>query len=269
MLLNWPTSPEGLRLGRALFLGPTGSGKTTMAAAFVTELQWPKELIRCVAPPTKPKLARTVGVTHIGVDIEDRQAQEDVFAAIFNTVTTPYDEGGHDIGLIIDDSDFYFSSAGRTYATSSLQKLVKLGREAGLGQVFIAQGSSAISKDLISNSNTVFFFRTTEPNLLDYAGRYMPDVPDAQYLIGNLDPYTALIYAPNETPKLRGFAKVEGGVIQWKELPESPEELEEEMNDDEEEPEPPPSGRPSPSTMPERAPTTPDASADSPGASGP
>lgn len=230
--IDAPLSPEGVRIGRFLFLGPSGSGKTYIAGHFVRELRWPPELIRSVAPPTKPTLSRLIGAQHIAVDTEDRETQERVFDRIFTEVTTPYTEGGHDIGLALDDSDFYFSQSGRSYGSPPLARLVKLGREAGLSQVFVAQGSSAISKDLISNSSIVFMARTTEPNLLDYARRYMRDIPDAERIISNLPTHVFLVYAPNGTPKLLGFAKVVNGVIVCKE-PENEEEPQEQEDPEE------------------------------------
>jgi hypothetical protein len=215
MQLDAPVSPQGLRILRALFLGPSGSGKTTIAGHFVRDiLQWPVANIRSVAPPTKPTLSNLIHANHIPLSITDREAQEACFARIWREASYPYDEGGTDIGLVLDDSDYYFSQSGRTYGSDSLSAIVKLGREAGLSQVFVAQGSSAISKDLISNSNVVFMGRTVEPNLLDYARRYMRDVPEAEHVISNLPPYVFLVYAPTLDPKLQGLAKVVNGRIE-------------------------------------------------------
>jgi len=217
MELDAPVSPEGVRILRALFLGPSGSGKTTIAGHFIRDfLQWPVANIRSVAPPTKPTLSNAIHAKHIGLSVTDRDAQDATFGRIWREASLPYDQGGSDIGLALDDADFYFSQSGRTYGSAPLSEIVKLGREAGLSQVFVAQGSSAISKDLISNSNVVFMGRTVEPNLLDYARRYMRDVPEAEHVISNLDKYVFLIYAPQQTPKLQGLAKVVNGRIEVK-----------------------------------------------------
>jgi hypothetical protein len=198
-------SRDGIRIGRALFLGPSGSGKTRIAAAFIRTLGWPKPYIRCVAPPTKTKLANSLGVPHIGLSITDREGQERTFSKIFAEVTKPYEQGGHDIGFALDDADFYFSQAGRTYGSSALSELVKLGREAGLSQVIVAQGSASISKDLISNSNCVLYARTSEPNLTDYAQRYMQDLDEADRVIRNLPEHVFMAYFPNAENKFPGL----------------------------------------------------------------
>ncbi len=228
MELELPESPEGVRIGRFLFLGPSGSGKTTLAGHFIRDiLRWPLANIRSVAPPTKPTLSNLIRAPHIELSVTDREAQDATFGRIWREASTPYDQGGADIGFALDDSDFYFSQAGRTYGSAPLSEIVKLGREAGLSQVFVAQGSSAISKDLISNSNVVFMGRTVEPNLLDYARRYMRDVPEAEHVISNLQQYVFLIYAPQQTPKLQGLAKVVNGHIEvrpWQAEEELPSE---------------------------------------------
>jgi hypothetical protein len=228
MQLDASVSPQGVRIGRFLFLGPSGSGKTTIAGHFIRDiLQWPIANIRSVAPPTKPTLSNLIRARHIQLSVTDREAQDATFGRIWREAHAPYDEGGSDIGFALDDADFYFSQSGRTYGSAPLSEIVKLGREAGLSQVFVAQGSSAISKDLISNSNVVFMGRTVEPNLLDYARRYMRDVPEAEHVISNLQQFVFLVYAPTLDPKLQGLAKVVNGRIEVK--PWVPEEdLEEE-----------------------------------------
>ena len=216
---DFEVSPQGVRIFRALFLGPSGSGKTTIAGRFIQLVNWPKPNIRVVSPPNKPTLSRILGVPHLSLAIRDYDAQERTFSEIFSTVCLPYDRGGMDIGLVLDDADFYFSQAGRTYGVTALSELVKLGREAGLSQIFIAQGSSAISKDLVSNSNIVFFGQTSEPNLLDYARRYMRSLPNAEEIISQLPRHVFLVWMPGANPQFQGFAKVVNGEIEWRNLP--------------------------------------------------
>ena len=229
MELDAPLSPEGVRILRALFLGPSGSGKTTLAGHFIRDiLRWPVANIRSVAPPTKPTLSNLIHAKHIQLSITDREAQDATFGRIWREASLPYDQGGSDIGFALDDADFYFSQSGRTYGSDPLAQIVKLGREAGLAQVFVAQGSASISKDLVSNSNVVFMGRTVEPNLVDYARKYMLDVPEAEHVISSLPKYVFLIYAPQQTPKLQGLAKVVNGRIEVREWrpEEAPEEEE-------------------------------------------
>jgi|GEM_PF-4579912 hypothetical protein len=255
MQLDAPISPEGVRILRALFLGPSGSGKTTIAGHFIRDfLQWPIDNIRSVAPPTKPTLSNLIHAKHIGLSVSDREAQDATFGRIWREASLPYDQGGSDIGFALDDADFYFSQSGRTYGSDPLGEIVKLGREAGLSQVFVAQGSASISKDLISNSNVVFMGRTVEPNLLDYARRYMRDVPEAEHVISSLQKYVFLIYAPQQTPKLQGLAKVVNGRIEVKEW--QPEEPEEEGS--------PPTEPSEEASTPDEDASTPDATASSP-----
>jgi hypothetical protein len=257
MQFDAPLSPEGVHILRALFLGPSGSGKTTIAGHFIRdELRWPTDNIRSVAPPTKPTLSNIIHAKHIPLGVADREAQDATFGRIWREASLPYDQGGSDIGFALDDADFYFSQSGRTYGSDPLGEIVKLGREAGLSQVFVAQGSASISKDLISNSNVVFMGRTVEPNLLDYARRYMRDVPEAEHVISSLPKYVFLIYAPQQTPKLQGLAKVVDGRIEVKAW--APEEPESPTTDETEE-----------ATMPEEPASTPDAERSSPTDTGP
>ena len=222
MELDIPSSPQGVRIGRFLFLGPSGSGKTTLAGHFIRDiLRWPVANIRSVAPPTKPTLSKLIHAEHIALSITDTEAQEAAFGRIWREASAPYDQGGTDVGFVLDDSDFYFSQSGRTYGTDSLAAIVKLGREAGLSQVFVAQGSAGTVKDLLNNSSLLFIGCTAEPNLTDYARRYMRDVPDADYTISHLPPYVFLIYAPMDPVKLKGLAKVVNGHIEVKPWDES------------------------------------------------
>lgn len=249
MELDAPLSPEGVRIGRFLFLGPSDSGKTTFAGHFIREeLRWPVANIRSVAPPTKPVLSNLVRAKHIPLDINDREAQEACFARIWREGSTPYDQGGSDIGLVVDDADFYFSSAGRTYGSDSLAAIVKLGREAGISQVYCTQGSSTTVKDLLNNASLVGIGCTTEPNIVDYARRYMQDVPEAVYVIGHLQKYVFLLYTPTQSKKLQGLARVVNGHIEVKPWPEGTQPEEEE----------------SPPTEPSEEASTPDASVSTP-----
>jgi hypothetical protein len=217
VLLDASPSPQGVMIGRFLFFGPSGSGKTTLAGHFIRDvLRWPIANIRSVAPPTKPTLSHLIHAKHIPVSITDRDQQEAAFGRIWLEGHTPYDEGGSDIGLALDDADFYMSSQGRAYGSDALAAIVKLGREAGIGQVVVSQGSSTTVKDLISNSSGVAIAATDEPNLLDYARRYMQDVPDAEYTIAHLEKHVFLWYVPSARPKLQGCMKVVNGKIEVK-----------------------------------------------------
>lgn len=253
MQIDAPLSPQGVRIGRFLFLGPAGSGKTTIAGHFVRDvLQWPAECIRSVAPPSKPTLSRLARTRHLPLSVTDREAQEAMFGRIWREAQTPYDQGGMDIGLIVDDADFYMSGAGRNYGCPSLSEIVKLGREAGLSQVFVAQGSAAVSKDLIANSSMVAVAATDEPNLLDYARRYMQDVPKAEWTIAHLPRHVFLVYLPSSRPKLAGLWKLVNGRIEVREW----------LGEDA------PQGEESTPTMPNEEPDTPAEAASSPDAPG-
>jgi len=230
MELDFPLSPDGVRIGRALVLGPSGCGKTTLAVAFVRELGTPKERIVAVGPI--PVHASRLGVPWHNLSTTDRDAQETFFRNLLNAAKKPYSEGGHDVQLVLDEADLYFSQAGRTYGSPALQEIVNTGRNNGISQVLIARGTSDLAKNAISNSNVVFMARTNEPNLLDYAERFMGDTrPERQrmrYVIANLPTHVFLVYAPTATPKFQGFAKVVNGVIECKPVrePEEPPEPE-------------------------------------------
>lgn len=265
MELDAPKSPEGVRIGRFLFLGPSDAGKTTFAGTFIRDiLQWPAAHIRSVAPPTKPSLSRIIHAEHIPLDINDRDAQEACFGRIWREGSAPYDQGGSDLGLVVDDADFYFSSMGRTYGSDSLAAIVKLGREAGISQVYCTQGSSTTVKDLLNNASLVGIGCTSEPNIVDYARRYMQDVPDAVYVIGHLPKYVFLLYTPTQATKLQGTAKVVNGHIEVKPWDPNPEE--QEVQEEEASPSTEPSEE---ASSPDESASTPDAERSSPTATAP
>lgn len=218
MQLDFPITQTGVRVGRALILGPAGSGKTTLGVAFVKALNPPKEALIVVGPV--PTIATKLGVQWYNVSTTDREVQERFFRNVLERCTTPYAEGGTDCMLVIDEADLFFSSAGRTYGCDALREIVNTARNYGLSQILIARGTSDLAKNTIANSSVVFIARTVEPNLLDYARRWMKDIPDVERVLANLPPHVFLVYAPNQTPKLQGFAKVENGQIVCRE-PES------------------------------------------------
>jgi hypothetical protein len=203
-----------------MILAPAGWGKTTLGVALVRALHPPKESVIVVGPV--PTLAKELGVKWYNVSTTDREEQERFFRRVLDDVRIPYDEGGRDYCLVIDEADLYFSTAGRTYGCDALREIVNTARNYGLCQILIARGTSDLAKNAIANSSAVFMGRVIEPNLQDYARRWMKDIPDVERVLGNLPPHVFVVYAPNQTPKLQGLAKVVNGVIECRELTLSP-----------------------------------------------
>jgi len=214
---NWQPTNEGVYPKRILILGPAGSGKTTAAAVIAPGMVRDPEQLIVVGP--KPDLAVKLNRPWNNVSPYDMKAMQNFFSKL-------YESPAH-VFVVVDDFDLY--SNARSYNVPALHELVRIGRGYGKGFMGIADGSSSIPKSLIANADLVIIYRTTEPNLLDYAEDYMDDFPggpkEARYAISNLPPYEAIVWMPGETPKAKGILKVVNGqlyLVPWDEETKSP-----------------------------------------------
>ena len=200
-------APHGTRVLRALILGAPGSGKTTFAVPLVHALAPKRDRVLCVGPV--PTLSIKLGVPQHDLSTTDRDRQEEFFRKVLKTAQDSYPEGER--LMVIDEADLYFSSAGRTYGSKGLQEIVNIGRNFFLSQVYIARGTSDIAKNCVAAANVVFIGQTTEPNLLDYARRFMPAIPTEA--LRDFPPHRFIVYAPNRVPHVLGVAWEENGQI--------------------------------------------------------
>jgi hypothetical protein len=240
-----------------LILGSPNAGKTTIADPLIRFIAPHKDRVVCVGPV--PKLSVLLGVAQHNVSTVDKDAQEAFFRRQLEEAQRLYPDGER--VLAIDEADMYFSSSGRTYGSKALQEIVNIGRNFYVSQVFIARGTSDIAKNCVAAANLVLIGNTTEPNLHDYAKRFMPAVPtDA---LRDFPPHKFIAYAPNQVPHVLGVWYVEGGEIvcqDW--IP--PEEEEANGDEDSEEEAPAPTEDIDEAPSPGESASTPDAERPSP-----
>lgn len=226
MDLNIKRSRDNVLIARIVIIATGEHGKTYFAAALAPALG-PKENMYVVGP-VRAIADRIGGVKWYNVPTADREAQEQFFHHIIEQSKIPYEEGGHDPILIVDEADSYYSAGGRTYGSKSLQEIVNVGRNWGICQLYISRATSDLAATTLGNANLLFFGRVNSPTGLDWIRRYMRDLPDAEKVITNLPPHVFLVWEPNGSPKLKGLAwlNTETGQIETKDLTQPPPETE-------------------------------------------
>ena len=256
MDLSLKRSPDNVLIARIVIIATGEHGKTWFAAALAPMLG-PKENMYVVGP-VRAIADRIGGVKWYNVPTGDRDAQERFFHFIIEQAKIPYEEGGHDPILIVDEADSYYSAGGRTYGSKSLQEIVNVGRNWGICQLYISRATSDLAATTLGNANLLFFGRVNSPAGLDWIRRYMKELPDAERIITNLPPHTFLVWEPNGSPKLKGLAWLNPntGQIETRDLTQPPPETEEEESKPDE------SERTSPSS--ESSAKPPDATSSSP-----
>ena len=210
-VIDLPKDREtGLRVGRLVFFGPTGSGKT-LAGCAAARMMAPQGFEDVYVLSPVPTAANQLPEANwMQIPPTDKKKVEAFMATMKNRRAL----------LIVDEADSYFGGSGRTFGTDSMFEAVNFGRNSCLSMIVLAHGTNVTPKNLIANSQGVFFFRTTEPNLLEYAEDYMSDdIPDVTHTLRNLPDYVALVYAPMSKDKFVGFAKLNldtGEIEIWK-----------------------------------------------------
>jgi hypothetical protein len=200
-IIELPRDREtGLRVGRIVLYGPVGSGKTLSGTALAKMMAPPgfEEIFILSPVPTAANLLPQANWYKISP--QDKKKVEAFMAKMKEKRAL----------LIVDEADAYFGGSARTFGTPSMADAVLIGRNACLSMIVIAHGTSLAPKSLLGNSAAVFFYRTTEVNLLNYAEEYMAaDIPDVVHILRNLPDYVALVYAPMSREKFVGFAKLD------------------------------------------------------------
>lgn len=196
MELDLPRDPEsGLRVGRVILIGASGSGKTEMAVAF-TKLMAPRsfEQVFIVSPAVR-KLAEKSGRQLVVIDPTDSGAVEGFFGR----------QKYQRCLLVVDEFDSYISGSARSYGSPAIFNTINFGRNFGASLLLVAHGTNVIPKNLIENTNCVIMFRTTSVGLLDWAESYMqPDYPEIRTLLRELPKYWAVLYQPQAEQKFSG-----------------------------------------------------------------
>lgn len=230
-IIDLPKDREtGLRVGRIVLFGPTGSGKTLMACALAKEMAPPNFEEVYVLSPVATAANNLPKAKWFQISPQDKRKTEAFMASLKDKRAL----------LLVDEADAYFGGSARTFGTPSMADAVLFGRNACLSIILIAHGTSLSPKSLIENASGVFFFRTTTPGLLDWAEDYAAeDIPDVSHTLRNLPQHVALIYAPMSEHRFVGFAKLnmETGEIEiWSPSEQDQEPTTSESNETGEEP---------------------------------
>jgi hypothetical protein len=213
-MIEVPVDPTtGIHVGICVVLGPGDGGKTTIAAAVARAWVPPGQEERLIVVGEVQKLAELLKVPNHPVDSGDRDVQDTFFRAINEM------EGA--ALIVVDEADMYYSPGGRTYGSHEFRKLVNIGRNFGKSLILIARGSSDLAKNTINQARIILMCRTAEPNLLDYAERFMPEIPDVREVIMNLETHEFLLWCPKMTPRWQGWMKVVNGSLMIVPPPES------------------------------------------------
>lgn len=241
MDLNIKRSRDNVLIARIVIIATGEHGKSELAAALARSgALGPKENMYCIGP-VRVVPERIGGVKWYDVPVNDREAQERFFSYIIEQSKIPYEEGGHDPILIVDEADSFYSQGGKSYGSPSLKSIVDHGRNWGICQLYISRATSDLAATTLGNANLIFFGRVNSPAGLDWIRRYMRSLPDAERIINNLPPHVFLVWEPNGNPQFRGLAKVNmaTGQIETQDLTQPPLEEDEASGSDSDEPETP------------------------------
>jgi len=196
----------GIRVGRAILLGPGGSGKTVLGARLAQD--WVPEGVRkerlIVVGPV-PKLAELAGVDNHPVPWQSREKQDEFFRAINQK------EGAAVVA--VDEADLYYTGGGRSYGSKEFQEFINVGRNFGKGFILIARGDSDLATNTRGQVTVCCVFNTSERNLLRHAQEWFFDVPEVVDYITNLAPYEFMVWCPKLNPRWQGTGKVVNGQI--------------------------------------------------------
>jgi hypothetical protein len=192
----------------AVFIGPRGSGKTTLAAKCIPQMVGNADQIEC-AGFGSPAIADMLNVPWHQLDATTPAHQEEA-AAYFRAIEKRDDQ----FILVLDDSDAAWPNLTSRYV--ALAEFVRNNRAYGQGAVLICHGPGDVNKGIIRNAQVTFWACQSEANSIDYVRRYMKaDWPLAEYRIRSLPRYTFAVWAPEMQGKAKyaGECWVENGEI--------------------------------------------------------
>lgn len=246
-----PTDAKsGIRVGRVMVFGSVNAGKTELMARLAVQMVRSVDQIYVVS--TVAKLAKLINSMSPDPNVkchyfDTPPLNTDIKESLFSSFK------GRRILVVSDEFDSY-SKGSRSVGSPALYEINMSGRNFGTSLLLGAHGTSEVAKSLIAQSQVVLFSRTTEPNLLDYARKYMKaEIPDIEMRLRKLPNHVFLVWCPPSTPKFQGYLWVN---LQTNEIETASADL---------------TSTPDPSETSDAAtaPTTPDGTADTPSAASP
>lgn len=212
--------PQGVVVARILIIGQSGTGKSVLAGKLAPIWGPPNKTI--VIAPVSVVADEIPGCIFHKVDPQDLERSEQLFRHYYKEAERPYEDGGQDIVLTVDELEQYLTGGGG-YGTGSksLRSLTLIGRNFGFCQVFLAKGTAQLPKEVIDNSNLVLIAATDSPTIHRYMkDRLSDDCPQINYMIRHLPRYYFLVYSPESDQKVLGTVHYDPttGDVTWTDL---------------------------------------------------
>lgn len=199
---------EGTCTAVIVVVGPRGGGKTTLMAA-LTPLLAPNDRASLISP-----VRRIGGILGLPVNVRygSDKSNEQFFGAFLN--------GRHQV-LVIDEFDEYCSGGVQGkfggYCCDALYRIVNYARNEPwcVGMLVSFRGASDVTTNLLRAANVLFVAQTSEPNALDYFGRFF-----GREYVDALRKLPKYVFAVFQDGRLKGFVKTERGQVEWIQPPE-------------------------------------------------
>ncbi|MGI0129359.1 MAG: ATP-binding protein [Thermoplasmata archaeon] len=201
----------GVKTSRVTIGGMTGSGKTTVCAAYARLAAVDRTRVIVIDPVGA--LGEKLGMDYYKVTGREPERCE----KIIRKHLSQSEKTGAGYLWLIDEMDLLCSS--RDYCCDALYELVNQGRNYGNGVVALTRGTNELPKNFIRSSSVVFWSQTVEVNQLEYLKEFCQDNKGTDYeqIFRNLPEHVFLVWEPRAGAGLRGYVKVDedGDLAEW------------------------------------------------------
>jgi len=196
-------SRGGVMTARVTVGGMTGSGKTTLAAAYARATGTPRE--RWIVIDPVGALGAKLGMDYYKVTAREPERCEKIIRKYYQES----ERTGVGYLWLIDEMDLLCSS--RDYCCDALYELVNQGRNFGNGVVALTRGTNELPKNFIRASSIVFWSQTVEVNQLEYLKEFCQDSEGTDYeqILRNLPAHWFMVWEPRAGGGMRGYVTVD------------------------------------------------------------